>query len=81
MVRDIGRIPAERSTTYDILKPFEKAPEKVDSLDQISDARKFGSYFELIKINKFRYKNPIWFMFRPINYLDISQMLLPTQSQ
>ena len=35
-----------------------KEPEKVDSLDEISDARKFGSYFELIKINKFRYKNP-----------------------
>ena len=24
----------------------------------IEDAKKFGSYFELIKINKFRYKNP-----------------------
>ena len=58
LVRDIGRIPAERNTTYDILKTFEKEPEIVDSLDEISNARKFGSYFELIKINKFRYKNP-----------------------
>mgnify|MGYP001217755086 CR=1 FL=1 len=58
LVRDIDRIPAERNTTYDILKTFEKEPEIVDSLDEISDARKFGSYFELIKINKFRYKNP-----------------------
>jgi FO synthase subunit 2 len=58
LVRDIGRIPAERSTTYDILKTFDKEPATVESLDEISDAKKFGSYFELIKINKFRYKNP-----------------------
>ena len=58
LVRDIGRIPAERNTTYDILKTFEKEPEITVSLDSIEDAKKFGSYFELIKINKFRYKNP-----------------------
>ena len=58
LVRDIGRIPAERSTTYDILKTFDKEPATVESLDEISDTKKFGSYFELIKINKFRYKNP-----------------------
>ena len=58
LIRDINRMPAERNTTYKILKTFEKEPEIVDSLDEISDARKFGSYFELIKINKFKYKNP-----------------------
>jgi len=58
LVRDIGRIPAERNTTYDILKTFEKEPTTVESLDEISDTKKFGSYFELIKINKFKYKNP-----------------------
>ena len=58
LVRDIDRIPAERSTTYDILKTFDKEPAIVESLDEISDTKKFGSYFELIKINKFRYKNP-----------------------
>ena len=58
LVRDIGRIPAERNTTYKILKSFEKEPETVESLDTIENTEKFGSYFELIKINKFRYKNP-----------------------
>jgi len=58
LIRDIGRIPAERSTTYDILKTFDKEPATLESLDEISDTKKFGSYFELIKINKFRYKNP-----------------------
>jgi len=58
LVRDIGRTPAERNTTYQILKTFENEPETTETLDQVSDTTKFGSYFELIKINKFKYKNP-----------------------
>jgi len=57
LVRDIGRIPAERNTTYKILRTFENEP-KDDEFDHIDDTSKFGSYFDLIKINKFRYKNP-----------------------
>jgi FO synthase subunit 2 len=51
-------VPAERNTTYQILKTFENEPETAETLDQVSDTTKFGSYFELIKINKFKYKNP-----------------------
>ena len=58
LIRDINRMPAERNTTYKILKTFEKEPESIKSLDTITDTEKFGSYFELIKINKFKYKNP-----------------------
>jgi len=58
LIRDMGRVPAERNTTYQILKTFEKEPATIESLDQVSDTTKFGSYFELIKINKFKYKNP-----------------------
>ncbi len=58
LIRDMGRVPAERNTTYKILKTFEKEPETIESLDQVSDTSKFGSYFELIKINKFKFKNP-----------------------
>ncbi len=58
MVREIGRIPAERSTHYKILKKFEVENEDEDGLDRITDYSQFGSYAELIKINKFKYKNP-----------------------
>ena len=58
LIRDMGRVPAERNTTYKILKTFKKEPETIESLDQVSDTTKFGSYFELIKINKFKFKNP-----------------------
>ena len=58
MVREIGRIPAERNTQYKMLKMFETENEVDDGLDKITDYSQFGSYAELIKINKFRYKNP-----------------------
>jgi len=52
----LGRIPAERNTTYKILRTFENEPND-EELDNV-DASKFGSYFDLIKIKKFRYENP-----------------------
>jgi 5-amino-6-(D-ribitylamino)uracil---L-tyrosine 4-hydroxyphenyl transferase len=58
MAREIGRIPAERNTQYKMLKKFETENEIDNGLDKITDYSQFGSYAELIKINKFRYKNP-----------------------
>ena len=58
LVREIGRVPAERNTNYKILKKFDTSDESDDELDKIYDLSKFGSYAELIKINKFKYKNP-----------------------
>lgn len=58
MVREIGRIPAERNTHYKILKKFDTEDENEEKLDRVSDTSQFGSYVELIKINKFNYKNP-----------------------
>lgn len=58
LAREIGRVPAERNTNYKILKKFDTNDESDDELDKISDLSKFGSYAELIKINKFKYKNP-----------------------
>jgi FO synthase subunit 2 len=58
MVREIGRIPAERNTKYKILKRFENTDENEEELDKIKDVSQFGSYVELIKIDKYKYKNP-----------------------
>ncbi len=57
MVKEIGRIPAERNTHYKILKRFDGDEEIEDKLDSVSNSQ-FGSYVELIKINKYNYKNP-----------------------
>ena len=58
MVKEIGRIPAERNTHYKILKRFESEDESEEKLDRVNDTSQFGSYLELIKIKKFNYKNP-----------------------
>jgi FO synthase subunit 2 len=58
MIKEIGRIPAERNTNYKILKKFDSDEDIDEKLDRVSDASQFGSYVELIKINKFKYKNP-----------------------
>lgn len=59
VVREIGRIPAERNTKYKILRRFEDySDQEEEELDKISDTSQFGSYTELVKIDKYRYKNP-----------------------
>ncbi len=57
LIREIGRTPAERSTKYELLKVFDEEPQD-EGLDAVKDPNQFGSYFELIKINKFKYQNP-----------------------
>ncbi len=57
-VREIGRIPAERNTNYKILRRFENSNDLEEELDKVKDTSKFGSYMELVKIDKFKYKNP-----------------------
>ena len=58
MIREMGRVPAERNTNYKKLRIFDKEKEIEEGLDNITDASQFGSYTELIKINKFHYVNP-----------------------
>ncbi|RMW37655.1 MAG: 7,8-didemethyl-8-hydroxy-5-deazariboflavin synthase subunit CofH [Nitrosopumilus sp.] len=58
MIREIKRIPAERNTKYKILKKFDDGLEPDDELDKVTNTSQFGSYTELIKINKFNYENP-----------------------
>ena len=58
LIKEIGRIPAERDTNYKILRKFDNGNEIENGLDKVIDTSQFGSYVELIKINKFNYKNP-----------------------
>lgn len=58
MVKEIGRTPAERDTQYNIIKKFDGTDEVEEELDKVKDISQFGSYVELIKLNKFNYKNP-----------------------
>lgn len=58
MIREMGRIPAERSTTYRKVKVFETEEQTVDLLDQVEDQdERFGSYQNLIRLKEYRFRD------------------------
>ena len=56
LIRQAGRIPAQRATSYRIIKTFV-SDEGTDLLDEVQNTSQFGSYHELIKLDGYRYKN------------------------
>jgi FO synthase subunit 2 len=58
MIREMGRIPAERSTTYQKVRVFETENDHRDLLDEINDpAQRFGSYQNLIHLKEYRFRD------------------------
>ena len=58
MIREMGRIPAERSTTYNKIRIFETEENPVDLLDRVEDPEeRFGSYNKLIRLKDYRFKD------------------------
>lgn len=55
-IREVGRIPAQRTTSYDIIKTFV-SEDSEDPLDKVQSTAQFGSYHEMIKLDGYRYKN------------------------
>jgi 7,8-didemethyl-8-hydroxy-5-deazariboflavin synthase CofH subunit len=60
IIRQAGRIPAERYTTYGIRRVFGDADEELDPLDLVGDnvEEVFGSYDRLVKLDTFRFEHP-----------------------
>lgn len=54
-IRSAGKIPAQRSTSYRLLKTYGENDDSGSLLDR-TDPSQFGSYGELIKLDQFRYK-------------------------
>lgn len=58
MIREMGRIPAERSTTYNRIRIFETEENPVDLLDRVDNPEeRFGSYNKLIRLKDYRFKD------------------------
>jgi FO synthase subunit 2 len=58
LIREMGRIPAERSTTYEKIHVFETEDNPVDLLDQIENPdERFGSYRKLTQLKEYRFKD------------------------
>ena len=61
MIRDAGRIPAERYTTYKTRRVFSDSDQELDPLDLVGDNVEeiFGSYNWLVKLEDYRFEHPI----------------------
>ena len=60
LIRDIGRIPAERTTTYEIRRSFgPDEDDHIDPLDLVDELGEegFGSYAQLARSPDFRFKD------------------------
>ena len=60
MIRDCGRTPAERYTTYEVRKIFDSKDQESAPLDYVGENVEeiFGSYNKLIALEEFRFDHP-----------------------
>lgn len=57
LITSAGRVPAQRNSVYGIIKVFDENNKEKESLLDAAEASKFGSYHELIRLDKFRYNH------------------------
>src|SRR5205085_11515901 len=56
LVRDAGRVPAQRDTLYNLLHVYKDGDDPDSALDHVDDAEaRFGSYRRLIASGEFRF--------------------------
>jgi 5-amino-6-(D-ribitylamino)uracil---L-tyrosine 4-hydroxyphenyl transferase len=55
LILSAGRVPAQRNSIYGVVKVFDETESGNESLLDTAEVSKFGSYNELIKLDKFRY--------------------------
>jgi 7,8-didemethyl-8-hydroxy-5-deazariboflavin synthase CofH subunit len=59
LINDAARIPAERTTLYRLRRVFDGADDAPEALDLAAgDPSRFGSYHQLVKMDRFRYRHP-----------------------
>jgi FO synthase subunit 2 len=56
LIRDAGRVPAQRDTVYTLLRRYDDGVDDDSPLDKIDNAElRFGSYRRLIASGEFRF--------------------------
>ena len=68
MIRQAGRIPAERYTTYQTKRLFDDSDEELDPLDVVGDnvEELFGSYQKLVNLDSYRFVHPRRIKLEPV---------------
>ena len=59
-IRDVGRVPAERYTTYKIKRVFDEHDDPQDPLDLLEGnlEERFGTYHSMVQMKGFRFVHP-----------------------
>jgi 5-amino-6-(D-ribitylamino)uracil---L-tyrosine 4-hydroxyphenyl transferase len=57
IIMSAGRVPVQRNSVYGIIKVFDGKDNEDESLLDMAETSQFGSYHELIKLDKFRYNH------------------------
>jgi 5-amino-6-(D-ribitylamino)uracil---L-tyrosine 4-hydroxyphenyl transferase len=57
IIREAGRIPVQRTTLYRPIRKFDIETQECESILDRADPKQFGSYHELIKLDKFKFKS------------------------
>jgi FO synthase subunit 2 len=57
LILSAGRVPAQRNSVYEIIKVIDGKDDDQESLLDMAETSQFGSYHELIKLDKFRYSH------------------------
>jgi len=57
LIMSAGRVPTQRNSVYEIIKVFDGKDDDHESLLDMAETSQFGSYHELIKLDKFRYSH------------------------
>jgi len=58
LIREMGRTPAERSTTYENIRLFDTEDRSAHPLDAVDDpVERFGSYQELTRLRDYRFRD------------------------
>ena len=75
MIRQAGRIPAERYTTYETKRLFDDNDEELDPLDLVGDnvEELFGSYQKLVKLDTYRFVHPRRLNLQPVGAAAFAQ--------
>jgi FO synthase subunit 2 len=58
LIREMGRVPAERSTTYEKVRVFKTEENPTELLDEVEHpSERFGSYKNLIGLKEYRFRD------------------------
>ena len=72
-IRDVGRVPAQRDTLYNIVQRYEAGDDPASPLDAVEDAEaRFGSYRRLDRLRRISLHAAVAVLGRPVVLMHLA---------